>query len=77
MLNELSTLETIKIISKYSLKEINVALQKLKPIFRTIIKKIIFEQDNIWWVDYYSKSSYYRLRRRAFISLSLFLLVTK
>lgn len=77
MLNDLIGTINIKSIFKFNLKEINQALQKLDPLYQFIVKKIIFEQDPIWWYDYYSKSSYYRLRNRAFRSLALFLIATK
>lgn len=45
------------------------ALNALNDDYKKIIKKIYIEKDIIWWVDYYSKSTYYRLRARALNTL--------
>lgn len=61
------------VYKKYTKKEFDehflFALNALNDEYKTIIKKIYFEKDLIWWVDYYSKSSFYRLRARALNTL--------
>lgn len=73
MLNELIDVNVVDFITKQDLEKVDFGIKKLSPLYRTIVKKIIFEKDNIWWCDYYSKSTFYRLRNRALKSLALFL----
>ena len=37
----------------------------LKPEKELIVNEFLLEKSNLWWVNDYSRSTYYRLRRRA------------
>ena len=42
------------------------ALRALSDPYRTIIKNtFLIKKDTYWWVDFYPKTTYYRLRTRA------------
>lgn len=50
----------------HSINKCERALKALSDPYRTIIKNtFLIKKDTYWWVDFYPKTTYYRLRSRA------------
>ena len=48
------------------IRKIDKVCNVLSDPYKTIIKKTFFEVNDLyWWVDYYSRTTYYRLRSKA------------
>lgn len=61
--------ETLTNYGKNNLKKIykiDRAMNCLAEPYRTIIDNTFFDKKDLyWWIDFYSKSTYYRLRSKA------------
>lgn len=51
---------------KMSLESYHIVINKLSQESKNIIiNEFVLERENDWWMEYYSRSTYYRLKTRA------------
>lgn len=56
-----------------SVRKVEKTISLLDDPYRTVIKNTFIDCKNLyWWIDYYSKTTYYRIRNRA---INAFLMV--
>ena len=49
-----------------SLESYHIVINKLSQESKNIIiNEFVLERENDWWMEYYSRSTYYRLKTRA------------